>query len=159
MTLSAVISAINVGIKNEVFYDPKESIQFEHPLKAYDGPCQCSDQANLLRGLLRSIGIDGTTLYIWAGPNASTLTRYRIRTTGQTYPSFWIIRGSENAAPADPHFKFHAVVSANSTWYDPSYGLSYSSLSFNETAFFSTPQQVSSSFWSSEPLSDYTCDH
>ncbi|HBR57585.1 MAG TPA: hypothetical protein DEA22_08965 [Blastocatellia bacterium] len=44
-------------------------------------------------------------------------------------------------------------------WYDPSYGLIYSSLVFDETANNNTPQQVSSSFWTSGGLSTYVCPH
>jgi hypothetical protein len=160
-TLGTVISPINLGIDSDINYQPSNSIGGQNPLDAYttSGGCQCSDLANLLRGLLRSIGIDGTTTYIWAGPNSSTLYRYTIGSTGSTNPSFRIIRGAHDSALADPHFKYHAVVSTNSTWYDPSYGLSYSSLSFNETANYNTPQQTSSTIWTSDTLSTFVCLH
>ncbi len=159
--LDAVIGNINTGVDHDTKYNPRNSIGTLHPLSAYertDG-IQCSDEANLLRGLLRSIGIDGTTLYIWAGPNASTLTRFTVGSTGDQNPSFRIIRGIHDSAPLNPHFKFHAVVSTNSKWYDPSYGLIYNSLTFDETASNSTPQQVHSSFWSSDSLSSFVCPH
>jgi len=159
--IGAVIGNINTGVDTDTNYNPANSIHSLHPLSAYETTAgiQCSDEANLLRGLLRSIGIDGTVLYIWAGPDASTLRRFTVASTGATNPSFRIIRAAHDSAVVNPHFKFHAVVSTNSKWYDPSYGLIYTSLSFDETAFNSTPQQVHSSFWSSELLSSYVCPH
>lgn len=159
--LSTITNNINTGIDNEINYQPSVSIGTQHPLVAYSTPsgCQCSDLAMLLRGLLRSIGIDGTTLYIWAGSSATTLTRYKIGSTGETFPSFRISRSAHDSAEANPHFKFHSVVSTNNTWYDPSYGLIYSSLSFTETANNNTPQRVSSNRWISEALSTFTCPH
>ena len=60
------------------------------------------------------------------------------------------------------NFLFHAVLAANSKWYDPSYGTEYASLSFDETAFDNTPQQVSTAKWSSDPFNAataYVCGH
>lgn len=159
--LGTVINNINTGIDNDINYQPSVSIGTQHPLIAYSTPsgCQCSDLSNVLRGLLRSIGIDGTTLYIWAGSNATTLTTYKIGSTGDTFPSFRISRSAHDSAVANPHFRFHSVVSANNTWYDPSYGLTYSNLSFTETANNNTPQRVSSNLWISEASSTFTCPH
>ena len=56
------------------------------------------DLANLLRGLLRGIGIDGTTLYIWAGPDTGAIRRYTIGSTGVNSLSFRIIRGLHDGA-------------------------------------------------------------
>ena len=159
-TLSTTISNINTGVDGDINYNPSRSIGNQHPLAGYTtvGGCQCSDLANLLRGLLRSIGIHGTTLYIWAGSSANILTLYTVNSTGQSV-SFRISRGAHDSAPANPHFSFHSVVSTNSTWYDPSYGLSYSSLSFTETANNNTPQRVSSSTWTSPAASGFVCPH
>lgn len=158
--LGAVIGNINTGVDTDTKYNPGISIRTLHPLAAYStsSGIQCSDEANLLRGLLRSIGIDGTVLFIWAGPNSSTLSRFTVGSTGSANPSFRIIRGTHDEAPTNPHFKFHAVVSTNSKWYDPSYGLIYTSLAFDETAP-GMPQQVHSSLWSSEPHSGFVCPH
>lgn len=158
--IGAVIGNINTGVDTDTKYNPQISIHSLHPLFAFEqtNGIQCSDEANLLRGLLRSIGIDGTVLYIWAGPNTTTLTRFKVGSTGATNPSFRIIRAAHDNAVVNPHFKFHAVVSTNSKWYDPSYGLIYTSLAFDETAP-GTPQQVQPSFWSSELLSSFVCPH
>lgn len=161
-TPSDIIWNINEGVELDIPYNPNQSIYNLHPLKAYStvNGCQCSDQTNLLRGLLRSIGIDGTTTYIWAGPNASTVRRYTRSSGNPTdYYSFQIDRSQHDYAEDDPHFLFHAVVSTNGTWYDPSYGMSYSSLNFIETAFNNTPQQVSTSTWGFTSTSTYVCSH
>lgn len=158
--LSTIISRINTGVDNETVYNPGNSIGSFHPLKAYTtlSGIQCSDEANLLRGLLRSIGIDGSVLFVWAGPNANTMWLYRVGNTGLA-ASFRITRASHDASPTNPHFTFHAVVSTNGTWYDPSFGLTYSSLPFTETAFNNTPQQVHTSPWMLEQVTGYVCPH
>lgn len=160
-TLSTVISNLNTGVDTDNNYNPFVSIGNQHPLKAYEtlGGCQCTDLALLLRGLMRSIGIDGTALFIWAGPNVNSHTRYTRGSTSQTHPTFRIARSAHDSAEVNPHFSFHVVVSANSTWYDPSYGLIYSTLSFTETANNNTPQQVNVTPWSSSTLSGYVCPH
>jgi hypothetical protein len=158
--VSTLISNLNTGVDNEINYNPSTSIGTQHPLNAYatSGGCQCSDLSNLLRGLMRSIGIDGTSLYIWAGPNASTNAIYVVGSTSQA-ASFRIMRAAHDSALTNPHFTFHSVVSANSTWYDPSYGLIYSNLPFSETAHNNTPQQVNANPWSIEPPPSFTCPH
>ena len=158
--LSTIISRVNDGVDDDTFYNPGNSIGTVHPLEAYttqDG-IQCSDEANLLRGLLRSIGINGSVLFIWAGPDANTMSLYKVGSTGRAV-SFRIARASHDASTANPHFTFHAVVSTNSTWYDPSFGLTYSSLSFIETAFNNTPQQAHTTPWISAALTGYLCPH
>ena len=160
--LSTIVSRVNTGVDSDTFYNPHFSIATLHPLNAYTpGPgIQCADEAALLRGLLRSIGIDGSVLFIWAGPNSSTLSRYTIGSTGESFPSFRIARGSHDGSiETNPHFSFHAVVSTNNTWYDPSFGLTYSGITFIETAFNNTPQQVQTTRWSSSLLTGYVCPH
>jgi hypothetical protein len=159
--LGTIISNVNTGVDSQINYNPAQDIRDQHPLDAYTvfGGCQCADLANLLRGLLRSIGIDGTTLYIWAGPNSSALRRYTVGSSGER-PSLRIMRGAhDGSTEVNPHFLFHAVVSTNGTWYDPSFGLTYSSLSFIETANNNTPQQVQPSYRTSETLSSFVCPH
>jgi hypothetical protein len=152
-------------VEENTVYDPTKSIASIHLLfgfASFSEPVngiQCSDEAELLRGLLRSIGINGTVKYIWAGPNSSTITQYTIGSTQHTFPSFRLIRGANDAAALNPHFRFHAVVDISNTWYDPSYKLEYSSLSFNETANNNTPQQVHTSRWSFISQSAFACGH
>lgn len=154
--------AINSGLAFDLYYNP-ENIVVGHPLKAFTDilGSQCEDNANVLRGLLRSIGIDGDVVHIWAGTSSSKV-HYTIGSTGETYPTFRVIRPQKDAAPANPHFYFHAVVSRGGTgglWWDPSYGLSYSTLTFDETAFNSFPQQISLGFSGTDVLASYTCPH
>jgi hypothetical protein len=158
--LGTIINNINAGVDTEVFYEPSALLGDVHPLNAYTSPgCLCADLAALLRGLLRSIGIDGTVTYIWAGPNTTTMRRFIVGSIGDNISTFRIIRGAKDGAPQNPHFSYHAIVSTNGTWYDPSYGLSYSSLSFDETAFNNTPQQTSSTFPSFASQSGWVCPH
>jgi hypothetical protein len=158
--LSTIVSNLNTGTDSDTFYNPARSLATQHPLVAFEAVegSQCSDNAHLLRGLMRSIGIDGTTLFIWAGPNASTNAIYAVGSTSQA-ASFRITRTSHDAAGTNPHFTFHAVVSANSTWYDPSYGLIYSTLSFTEVCNTNPPQQVHATPWASNPFCGFTCPH
>ena len=86
------------------------------------------------------------------------MTKYINGSTNGT-PSFRIIRGEKDAVPENPHFKFHAVVLTNSKWYDPSYGISYTSQTFNETAHNSVPQQGHAAMWANELQSSFTCGH
>ena len=102
-------------------------------------------------------------LYIWAGPNVTAMQRYKRHSTGDDFMSFRIIAAVHGGAEADPHFKFHSVVSTNSQWYDPSYGVIRSGLDFDESAFCTAScnpaQQVSPSRWSTETLSGFECLH
>ena len=158
--VSTIISNLNSGTDSDTFYNPSISLASLHPLVAFESVngSQCSDNAHLLRGLMRSIGIDATTLYIWAGPNANTNAIYAVGSTSQA-ASFRITRTSHDAAVTDPHFTFHAVVSANSTWYDSSYGLIYSTLAFTEVCNTNPPQQVHATPWASNPFCGFTCPH
>ncbi len=155
-------NSCGTSVQGDIYYDPAISIGTLHPLQAYAVPngIQCSDNAFLLRGLLRSIGIDGTVRYIWAGPNASTIYLYQVGSNGRIV-SFRIDRSAhEGSTETDPHFSFHAVVAANGTWYDPSFGGSYSTLPFTETLNSSSIQQVHDAPWGFMNVPPYSsCIH
>ena len=112
-----------------------------------------------MRGLIRTIGIDGDVLYIWGGNNNTTLRRFIVPSTGSTISTFRVIRALHDSAPANPHFSYHAVVRLGGVLYDPSYGLSYGALTFDETANNTTPQQTSLSFPTSVVQSGWMCPH
>jgi len=58
-----------------------------------------------------------------------------------------IIRAAHGVAEVNPHFTYHAVVPVGGEWYDPSYGLHYASLTFDETAYSgSVDQKTSTTF-------------
>jgi hypothetical protein len=67
---------------------------------------------------------------------------------------------AEDFAGADPHFAYHSLVNANGTLYDPTYGVTRSSIPYTETAFMNTPLQSTTAF-PSQPnsFSGYTCSH
>ena len=158
---ATIVSRINNQVASETFYNPGFLLP-GHPLGAYTHECLCADLASLLRGLIRSIGIDGPVQYIWAGPNSITTRLFIIGSIGDEgsfNPSFRIIRNSTDGARTNPHFAYHAVVSVGSTLYDPSYGLSYGTLVFDETAFTTTPQQTSTAFPPLVTQSGWTCPH
>ena len=157
---------ITVGIDGDINYDPAILLPAGHPLNAYTvaGGSLCADLAVLLRGLMRSVGVDGDVLYIWAGPDASTFLRYRKASEvsagfGQWIYTFRVLRAAHDAAPPNPHFSYHAVVPFGGLLHDPSYGLKYPALVFDETAFNSTPQQTSTSFVTFAVNSAFICSH
>lgn len=154
------VNRITAGIDSDIPYDPSIKLPAGHPLNAYfGGGYLCGDLAALLRGLLRSVGIDGTVLYIWGGTNNTTMLRYTIGSVGAAFPTFRVLRGAHDAADPNPHFSYHAVVSANGTLFDPSYGISYPALVFDETAFNATPQQTSTTFPLLAANAAFVCPH
>jgi FG-GAP-like repeat len=130
-----IARVLAVKIDDAIDYNPGNGTgDTGHPLSAYnisDG-VQCSVNANLLRGLLRSIGINNTeTVYIWGGKpdNKDKLENetggmtygYRLLTyypgggvPGESHKSFQAIRPESNEGSnrllKDPHFTFHAMV-------------------------------------------------
>ena len=159
--VATIVDQINQQVAADTFYDPGRLLT-GHPLNAYTHNSLCADLASLLRGLVRSIGIDGSVQYIWAGSNSITETlfiRGSVGDQGSFNPTFRIIRGAQDGAETNPHFAYHAVVPVGGTWYDPSYGLSYTSLSFDETAFGGTPQQTSTTFPPYATQSGWVCPH
>ncbi len=158
---ATIVSRINQQVAADTFYDPSDAL-FAHPLNAYSDHCLCADLASLLRGLIRSIGIDGSVRYIWAGPNSTTERLFIVGSRGDQgdlNPSFRVTRSATDGASTNPHFAYHAVVPVGGTLYDPSYGLDYSSLTFAETAFTNTPQQTSTTFPPLAAQSGWVCPH
>jgi len=140
------IIAITAGIDADIRYNPANGLENNHPLKAYatTAGTQCSDNANLLRGLLRTIGIEATTLYFWGSPSnqgSVWLEYYQPivdsgggNSGGAYVCTFMVTEQAHDCAPNNPHFTFHAIVSAGGSLYDPSYGKSRPGLVFAETA-------------------------
>ena len=141
---SEIIGKLNTGVETDVVYESTAGgFQNTHPLNIYgvSGPlCQCSEAANLLRGLMRSIGIDGTTKFFWSG-DANTGTRWGFTYPGDTrfLPTFRVIRSAKDEVAENPHFVFHAAVLAEGKYWDPSYGTNYTSLVFDEVSNYPDP--------------------
>ncbi|HYE71717.1 MAG TPA: hypothetical protein VEF04_00240, partial [Blastocatellia bacterium] len=154
----------------QLYYNPGRPLPPGHPLTAYGQAAGflCADYAYLLRGLLRSIGIDGTVKFMWAGPNSTTQRGYSLNNNpGLCQPgspgtfcySFRVLRPLKGDAPQNPHFSYHAAVYTNGLLYDAVYGDSYASPTFDETAFYNTPTQVQSSFYGFVQKTTFVCLH
>lgn len=135
-----IVTKVNKGIDADLIYNPGESASnTTHPLDAYTRPTgtQCSGNANLLRGLLRSVGINAETYYYYGGNNTTGVKKayfYKWRYDPSLPPgdvSFKVLRPAKKDSPAtdlpsNPHFTFHAMVIVNgiaNKRFDPSYGL------------------------------------
>ena len=143
-------------IDDQITYNPGNSDNDKkHPLEAYTNRLlgvQCSVNANLLRGLLKSIGINNVeTIYLWGGKPTTNLKKedggvtYGYKNEG-SWKSFQAERPASNEGiinlPKDPHFTFHAMVKMYKVPYndasvnlaakvfDPSYGEDLSSGSY-----------------------------
>jgi len=160
--MSTIIDRVNAGVKNDIWYQPDSDDFGTHLLNAYDlvPPLglQCSQHANLLRGLLRSIGINGETLYIWAG-TTTQIKLFGVPGLGKA-ASFRITEGThDSSTEVNPHYKFHSVVSVNGTSYDPSFGKTRSDLEFTEKDISNPAKQIRSTLWSSESDITWNCLH
>jgi hypothetical protein len=184
--IGAIITEINRQLAEDIVYDPGRTTDANvHPLALFDGrEAQCSDNAELLRGLLRSIGIDATAKYYWGGNKITG--RRSLYKFGPGEPSLRVdsdelienirtgpLQGQQRIIPNDPHFLFHAVVNANAKVYDPSYGRERDNMVFLETydaptRTFKGPANVAdnlvekeqnhSSTWGEDPAVD-RCPH
>lgn len=126
-----IINNINVRVHQDTTYNPfyfKETNN--NPLGGYaKAQLQCDEEAMLLRGLLRSIGIDAETKYVWGGdPNSLNKEAWEFGYCSNARGTNWVTmrmdRPLNDQAPASPHFAYHAVVATGNAgyYYDPSYG-------------------------------------
>lgn len=116
-----VAGKINEGIPRDLKYDPAKYHPGPCPLAYYDaGVCLCMNNAQLLLYLCRSVGIDGSVIYVWAGQDPAEALFYS-GPNGQR-ASFMVLARKKDAAPQNPHFTYHAQTEVNGTTYDPSYG-------------------------------------
>ncbi|HMQ03776.1 MAG TPA: transglutaminase domain-containing protein [Pyrinomonadaceae bacterium] len=161
--LNTIFGNLNAGVQSAITYDPKADDLIDvHPLQTYSSPKvgNCSDHAHLLRGLLRSVGIDGPLLYIWAGPNSTEATVFGLTSAPTDGVSFRIQKAAHEGAVQDPHFMYHSVVNRNNTWYDPSYGGDpYTSLAFTHVDISNPPQQKHGTKYTTPSFSGWYCPH
>jgi hypothetical protein len=128
----AIAEAITLNIDALVKYDPGRNPE-GHPLELFqaDDGGMCANHANLLRGLLRSIGIAATTFYVRGGESVGGgYQEWRYSYRGASGYTLHVAEAEHDEAEANPHFTFHAVVGldgggADPVYYDPSYGKSY----------------------------------
>ena len=129
--------ALAEGLKSKLHLKSTVSLpSSKHPLLLFDTAnykAECADQAHLLRGLLRSIGLDGTVTYYFNGftepgghgTTKTVLSLYEAPKEGRRGSSRWNEDKAEDSEPAFPHFTYHAVVKHNGSLYDQSYGKKY----------------------------------
>lgn len=129
-----IAEAITKGVDADLQYLPSRGSQDRHPLAVYldsvNGE-QCSDNVALLRGLLRSIGIDGTQKYYWGGNPSTKAADFFVRPSGSDYVTAQFPRAAnDTGVPANPYFTFHSTLTAGSgKSFDPSYGVVEDSVS------------------------------
>jgi hypothetical protein len=145
-TVDTVADKVTKKFASQFIYDPCQGDPPDHPL-LIAGPkrAQCSANANLLRGILRTIGIDARTNYYWGGNNStSEVNLYQFAATANM--SFRVKRRAQNDGTniaalmqcpnidRDPHFQFHALVEVAGKVYDPSYGLTNQDVTKSDTS-------------------------
>jgi hypothetical protein len=133
--LNKIAEKINKELAGKIPYQPQLEPTEDNPLKIItenDGAV-CWDNALLLRGLLRSIGISPSIKFYYGGKNG-----YRhfffyypdgppCPPNGDCRATMRLSRGDLCRLPnecvdADPHFSYHATVDFLNKKYDPSYG-------------------------------------
>jgi hypothetical protein len=108
------------GIADEISYNPAHNVA-GNPLGIYDvGQCQCSNNADLMRYLCRSIGIKASVIWIWGGRSAGEVLFYH--GVSGVYGSFRVLAPANDSAVVNPHFTFHVETEVGADIYDPSYG-------------------------------------
>lgn len=144
-TVDEIVEKVVKRTASQLIYDPCRPDPADVPLRAFGsgGKAQCSTNANLVRGLLRSIGIDATAKYVWGG-NANTNQIYLYTYSGANQMSFKVKRNPQNEGTnasntcpnveTNPHFQFHALVEVGGKVYDPSYGLVNQNPNASDTA-------------------------
>lgn len=115
-----IVEALNSGIAWDITYDTQEPDPRGHILHVYDAyKAQCSANANLLLYLTSVTGTGGSIVNLWGG---SIYYQMDFFCYGTWTPTFRTLAPANDLVAANPHFTFHAQVSALSNVFDPSYG-------------------------------------
>lgn len=159
--IPSIALKITEGIESEVYYAPSVLVP-GHPLRIYTtGKALCWNNADLLRGLCRSIGIDATVTFYWGGKDLSTMTKYAMTSGGNV--SFRVTAPKQDDAVENPHFTYHAITAISGDLYDPSYGVARpAGITVTETAQVAgaaVPTQDSTTFPTAQQSSGWTCPH
>jgi hypothetical protein len=150
-------ASINKGIKADLVYDPSRFEQYKAPLAIYDrGSCLCFNNADLMKYLCRSAGMEAELLFLWGGDKPDQVVTYS-NADGASGFSFQVIAPRNGLADPDPHFLYHVETVTGGTTYDPSYGTVGQSV-FVETAPGSS-QITGPSWWSTKAVSPWHCKH
>lgn len=142
--INKVIKKINSKVEGKVFYVPSREPIRDNPLiilnGGNDGEAVCQDNALILGGLLRSIGLTGVQeKYHWGGEESTGKRNYYCPPTGcgtisEEHPLGFRIamqtkrerlgcNGFGECVERNPSFTYHATVIFDNRSYDPSYGL------------------------------------
>jgi hypothetical protein len=81
VTSLGAFNTITAGVSASLVYDPGEFLdENAHPMLAFspNQPCLCTDHAVVTRGLLRSIGLESTTQFLFGGSSPSTFRFFRV---------------------------------------------------------------------------------
>ena len=175
-----ICASISTAVAIDTHYDPNTLVG-GHPLTVYSQVSSyCLSNALLLRGLLRTIGLDAQVIWVYAGLSNGTRELFtRNITPGvPTTPSFQIEVGQNDNAEENPHFAFHAIVKCAQdldplNYLDPSYGINYSKVGLEGKAIEvytgGTPKiglptyvhmlRVAPTIWSSDSVKTDKCSH
>jgi hypothetical protein len=126
--MTAMISPVS-GIRSEIYYDPGQGgivpgVPPGHILLTYAwGRALCTYNAWLLEYLARASGIPASVVYLWGSASIDRYDCYAHYEAPHYYSVTFRTPAPENgAAPANPHFIFHAITVSAGAFYDPSYG-------------------------------------
>ncbi|MCG3195526.1 MAG: hypothetical protein DIJKHBIC_04809 [Thermoanaerobaculia bacterium] len=136
--------AFNSAIASQVPYNAGFSLSGAHPLEGYSAPegVQCDDHADLLTGLLRTMGLEAQTEYVW---NGTLTSRYSFSYANEfSFMTFQASRPSISGICENPHFTYHALVTMppSGRLLDPSYGLVENELIFLESVEITPPHSL-----------------
>ena len=142
--IQKVIQKINSRVAGKITYNPGIKSYDQNPLGILNGEnggeAVCGDNALVLRGLLRSIGLDGVQeKYHWGGDEATSKRNYYCPPSGCTTPTTTKPVGNRITMQAkrdqlgcsgfpeciekNPSFTYHATVVYEGNSFDPSYGI------------------------------------
>ena len=139
--LKKIIQKINSRVASKVLYKPGNPAVNDNPLKIlrgeFGGGAVCQDNALILAGLLKSIGLDGVQeKYHWGGEESTGKRNYYCGTGGCPNATSFANRftlqakrdqlgmsGPIEFVEKNPQFTYHATVMYGADSFDPSYGI------------------------------------
>jgi len=115
--------AITSMVEGWFWYDPQAYVSANHPLNwGYLSSRVCADNAQFLTGLLRSIGIDASTQWLYGGVTSGSLLQAHSFVPGDVFTIQVDQPAWKEGCPPNPIFRYHVITSAGGSVYDPSYG-------------------------------------
>jgi transglutaminase-like putative cysteine protease len=113
---ASIKGRLNTALREQLLYDPNEAGRGRPLFTAGRKREQCDDISQLMRGLLRSIGIDAQVWYLWGGGfGPGGVVPYWYEAPNDEIATFRVERPEEDDNDPNPHFTFHAVVGGSGT--------------------------------------------